>query len=159
MSCRRRTTVLRIPASALGMKTRREWENFLREHEDDLDGEPGHFGESLSESRPWSPSRPEADLPGPLDRLDSRDPACPDVVPGPFLDYCLEEILPLPPEQDRWGEKNTARPLKKKEAERYLPLFKALFPRFTLKDMEYVRWCRYEWYDGSDAPYLYSDTE
>ena len=37
MSCRRRTTVLRIPASALGMKTRREWENFLREHEDEYD--------------------------------------------------------------------------------------------------------------------------
>ena len=28
-----------------------------------------------------------------------------------------------------------------------------------VKDMEFVRWCRYEWYDGSDAPYLYSDTE
>lgn len=159
MSCRRRTTVLRIPASALGMKTRREWERFLNEHEDDLDWEPGYFNESLSESRPWSPRRPEEDLTDPDGRLDLRDPDRPDVVPGPFLDYCLEEICPLPPEEDRYGENDTARPLKKKEAVKYLPLFRELFPRFTLKDMENVRWCRYEWYDGADAPYLYSDTE
>lgn len=159
MSCRRRTTVLRIPASALGLRTRREWEGFLKEHENDLDWEPGYFNESLSESRP-ADMRPRGGDPYDPDlRLDERDPECPDVVPGPFLDYCLEEIVPLPPEEDSYGENNLCRPLKKKEAVKYLPLFKELFPRFTLKDMEHVKWCRYEWYDGSDAPYLYSDRD
>jgi len=38
---------------------------------------------------------------------------------------------------------------------KYLPLFQALFPDFTLAKMDDVHYCRYEWYDGSDAPYYY----
>ena len=114
MSCRRRTTVLRIPASALGFGTRREWDKFLKKHEDDFDWEPGYFNESLSESCPVSMQLKGTDFYDPERRLDLRDPDCPDVVPGPFLDYCLEEICPLPPEEDRYGENDTARPLKKK---------------------------------------------
>ena len=94
MSCWRRTTVLRIPAAALGFKTRREWDDFLREHEDEFDWEPGSFGESMSDSYPWGLGWRDADFDDPSWRLDSRDPGHPDVVPGPFFDYFLEEIMP-----------------------------------------------------------------
>ena len=41
------------------------------------------------------------------------------------------------------------------EKEKYLPLFRKLFPDFTIGKMDCVHYCRYEWYDGSDAMYMY----
>ena len=159
MSCRRRTTVLRIPASALGFLYRRQWDEFLNEHEDDFDWEPGFFGESLSDNFPMIIPWESADFHDPNRLLNERHPNYPDIVPGPFLDYCLEEILPLQPEDCHYGNSDKVRPLKKSEAEQYLPLYRELFPHFTMKDMEAVLFCEYEWYDGSNAPYLYSSYE
>lgn len=160
MSCWRKTTVLRIPAAALGFVYLREWNAFLQEHEEDFDWEEGYFAESLSDDYPmiygWYRSLDRYD---PDRRLDLRDPEHPDVVPGPFLDYCLEEIIPLQPEDNTHGEGNTALELEEYEKEEYLPIFQELFPDFTLKDMDAVRWCRYEWYDGSNAPYYYTDLD
>lgn len=76
-------------------------------------------------------------------------------VPEPFLDYHLEEIAPLPPEENTYHQNDIARPLDNDEKIKYLPLFQALFPDFTLAKMDDVHYCRYEWYDGSDAPYYY----
>ena len=159
MSCRRRTTVLRIPASALGFTYRREWERFLNDHEDDFDWEPGYFAESLSDDYPMSLCEKASFFRDPDRPLDRRDPENPEIVPGPFLDYTLKEIIPLAPEEDSYGENDVSEPLSKKRAEKYLPLYRKLFPWFTLKDMAAVRWCRYEWYDGTNAPYLYSDLD
>ena len=159
MSCRRRTTVLRIPASALGFQYRREWDAFLKEHEDEFDWEPGYFNESLSDECPWVPGWREPDFRSPDWKLDQRSPEYPEIIPGPFLDYCLEEIIPLDPEEDSYGEINRAVPLDESEREEYFPLYRQLFPHFTMKDMEAVRLCEYEWYDGTDAPYLYSELE
>ena len=39
MSCWHKTTLLRIPVSALGFKYLREWQEFVRQHEDDLQWE------------------------------------------------------------------------------------------------------------------------
>jgi hypothetical protein len=47
--------------------------------------------------------------------------------------------------------------LNEAQMKQYLPVYQKLFPHFTMKDMEAVRLCDYEWYDGSDAPYLYSE--
>ena len=101
----------------------------------------------------------DADFYDPDWRLDQRNPNHPEVVPGPFLDYKLEEIEPLMPEDRTYGEDNIALPLDDDEKEEYLSLFQELFPDFTLEDMDAVRYCRYEWYDGSNAPYYYSDYE
>ena len=159
MSCWRRTTVLRIPVSALGFQYRREWDEFLKEHDEELDWEPGYFNESLSDDYPFSLSWREADFDNPDWRLDQRDPKHPEIVPGPFLDYHIKEIMPLHPEYNTYGKNDTAVPLYESEMEGYLPLFQKLFPNLTLKDMEAVRWCEYEWYDGTNAPYLYSDLD
>lgn len=159
MSCWRRTTVLRIPAAALGFRYRKEWDAFLKEHDDEFGWEPGEFGESLSDDFPSTRWWREADFSAPDWRLDQRNPACPEIVPGPFLDYCLDEIIPLHPEDNSYGRNDVVRPLDDGEKEEYLPLYQELFPHFTLEDMANVRWCRYEWYDGSEAAYLYSDLE
>ena len=82
----------------------------------------------------------------------------PDVVksvPGPFLDYYLDEIVPLRYEENTYHENDCARPLTQDEKEKYLPLYQELFPDFTLEKMNDVHYCHYEWYDGSDAPYYY----
>ncbi len=42
-----------------------------------------------------------------------------------------------------------------REWEQYLPLYRKLFPDFTLHRIDDVHYCHYEWYDGADAPYLY----
>ena len=157
MSCRRWTAVLRIPASALGFRYRREWDEFLEKHEDDFQCEPGYFGESLSDDYPCVFCWEKAGFHDPDRLLDQRDPNHPEIVPGPFLDYCLDEIMPLPPGDSHCGEAGTAMPLGKAEMEQYLPLYQRLFPYFTLRDMRAVRRCEYEWYDGTNAPYLYTD--
>ena len=155
MSCRRITTVLRIPASALGFRYRREWDRFLEEHEDDFGWDPGYFGPSLSDEHPWTMR--EEDHPD--RRLDERLPEWPEIVPGPFLDYCLAEKMEFEFGEDDRNVNSEALPLTKRQAEKYLPLYRKLFPWFTPEDMKAVRWCRYEWYDGTDAPYLYSDPD
>jgi hypothetical protein len=50
MSCWRRTTVLRIPAIALGFVYFWEWEQFLEKHEEDFNWEPGYFAEAMCDS-------------------------------------------------------------------------------------------------------------
>ena len=159
MSCWRKTTVLRIPASALGFRVRREWDAFLRFHSDDFQWEPGFFNESLSDNFPWIPRWQEADFWNPDWHLGQRHPKHPEIVPGPFLDYYLDEIIPLPDEQSSYGSENRVRPLKESELDEYLPLYQWLFPHFTREEMRAVRWCEYEWYDGSNAPYLYSELD
>ena len=157
MSCRHWTEVLRIPASALGFKDLREWKKFLDEHEDDFQWEEGFFCESLSEIFPliWDRGRKIISC---RDRqLDLRDPDHPEIVPGPFLDYYLRDVYPLRPEDCAFGEDNGVYCLDEDEMKEYLPLYQGLFPRFSLKDMEAVRRCEYEYYDGGDAPYLYSE--
>ena len=157
MSCWRRTTVLRIPASALGFTFRREWDEFLKKHENEFQWEPGFFNESLCDHYPYGPGWRDADFYQPDRVLDQRNPACPEIVPGPFLDYYLDEIIPLSPEDNSYGENNAVYPLDESEMEEYLPLYQRLFPHFTKKNMEAVRWCEYEWYDGTNALYLYSE--
>lgn len=157
MSCWRRTTVLRIPASALGFQLRRQWDAFLKLHTRDFRWETGFFNESLCDYYPWILMWGEADFENPDWHLGQRNPEYPEVVPGPFLDYHLDEIRPLPPELNGHGDHNKALPLEEAELEEYLPLFRRLIPHFTRKEMEAVRWCEYDWYDGSNPPYLYSD--
>ena len=158
MSCWCRMTVLRIPASNLGFRYRRQWDAFVKLHQMDFDWEEEHFQVSLSENYPgafdWGSS---AEFDNPDRSLDRRDPVHPEIVPGPFLDYCLEMIEALDPEDNTYGENNYAEPLSREEREAFLPIFQRLFPQFTMKHMEAVRYCKYEWYDGTDAPYLYSD--
>ena len=158
MSCWRRTTVLRVPAARIGFQSRRQWDDFLKKHEEDFDWEPGYFNESLCDSSPLMPGWSTADSDGPDCPLNQVNPDCPGIVPGPFLDYHLDEIIPLPPEDNHFHQNDRALPLTESEKEEYLPLFRTLFPRFTIKDMESVRRCEYEWYDGTNPPYLYSET-
>ena len=159
MSWWRKTTVLRIPASDLGLQDRRQWDQFLKDHEKDFDWRPHHFDESLADNYPMGIRWKDADFYDPDWRLDQRNPKHPEVVPGPFLDYKLEEIEPLMPDDRTYGEDNVVLRLDEDEKAEYLPVFRALFPDFTPEDMDAVRYCRYEWYDGSNAPYYYSDYE
>ena len=76
-------------------------------------------------------------------------------VPGPFLDYHLDELAPVPPEKRTYNQDSCARPLEPEEKEKYLPVFQELLPDFTLEDMNDVHYCRYEWYDGAEAQYCY----
>ena len=160
MSCWRRTTVLRIPAIRLGFETWGEWNRFLEKHDEDFGWDPGCFGPALCDS--YSREDYAKYLPRgrrgceDRDRLDMN--LYPDVVqsmPGPFLDYCLEEIIPLPPEEFTDHDMDVARPLTQEEKGKYLPLFQKLFPDFTPERMDDVHYCRYEWYDGSEAGYFY----
>ena len=159
MSCWRRTTVLRIPAICLGFIYWQDWDAFLEEHDAGFDWSPGHFASALCDSYPYEEYAdwlPRGRGRGPRDPLDmGLYPGTVKAVPGPFLDYCLEEILPLPAEENAYHETDCARPLDADEKRRYLPLYQKLFPGFTLERMEDVHYCRYEWYDGSEAPYLY----
>ena len=155
MSCRHRTVVLRIPASALGFQRLREWNEFLMQHEDDFEWEEGCFCASLCDSIPWELDRSILVMTDPDCRLDQRDPTHPDIIPGPFLDYYLRDEYPFETGDDG-GSYKVSR-LDEAEMKKYLPEYQRLFPHFTMKDMEAVRLCDYEWYDGSDAPYLYSE--
>ena len=159
MSCWRRTTVLRIPAICLGFVYRWEWEEFLEKHEDDFQWEPCFFASALCSSYSWEdysklPGRDDDQ--GLEERLDLN--LYPDLVksvPGPFLDYYLEEIIPLPHEENSYHDNDCARLLTEREKEKYLPLYQKLFPDFTLERMRDVHFCSYEWYDGTEAYYLY----
>ena len=155
MSCWRRTTVLRIPALYLGFAYLREWNQFLQEHDEQLGWDPGWFGPALCENGPEGYPGCDDFLHDPDRPLDARDPRYPEYLPGPFLDYHLEEIMPLPPDENSYHENDIARQLTREEKEKYLPLFREFFPRITLADMDHVHYCRYEWYDGAEAAYLY----
>ena len=157
MSCWHNTTLLRIPVSALGYKYLREWQEFAEKHKDDFRWEKGCFCESLSEDYPWGLGWGEIEFYDPDWDLGQRDPNHPEIVPGPFLDYYLEDEYPLNPEYNSFGENNEVSRLDEDDAEYYLPRYQRLFPHFTLKDMEAVRKCIFEWYDGTCAPYLYSE--
>ena len=158
MSCWTRTRVLRIPAIFLGFEYWKEWDDFLEEHEEDFHWKPGCFSSAiccrLKEYPDWLYGI-QNDC-GPWDRLDMD--LYPDrikSVPGPFLDYCLEEIAPLPWEDCTLHKYDHARPLNEDEKIKYLPFYQKLFPAFTLENMKDVHYCCYEWYDGADAPYYY----
>ena len=140
MSCWHLTVALRIPASALGFKYLREWKEFLQKHEDDFCWEEGCFCESMCD-----------DYPGGLGwgTLEFTDPEW-------HLDYYLRDDYPLLPEYNSYGANDEIRILDEDEKEKYLPEYQALFPQFTLKDMDAVRRCSFEWYDGSGASYFYS---
>ena len=160
MSCWRRTTVLRIPAVCLGFVYWGEWNEFLEKHDEEFCWEPGFFAEALCESYPREEYAPH--LPSGSRGCNSGDrlvmglyPGTVKTVPGPFLDYFLEDILPLPDEENTFHENDFTRPLSRAEKEKYLPLYQELFPAFTPENMKDVRYCRYEWYDGCEASYLY----
>lgn len=160
MSCWRRTTVLRIPALCLGFEYWGQWNEFLEKHDNEFSWDPGCFAPALCDSYSWDDYHgflpPEGRGCHARDRLDmGLFPDKVKSVPGPFLDYFLEDIMPLPPEENTSHTIDCARPLEQHEKERYLPLFQKLFPGFTLDNMNDVHYCRYEWYDGSEAVYLY----
>lgn len=157
MSCWHRTVVLRIPASALGFQYLHEWTEFLKKHEDDFEWEEGCFCDALCDDFPSVFDWGSIEFTDPDWRLDQRDPEHPDIIPGPFLDYYLTDEYPLKPEFNRYGADNAAFALDETEMKEYLPEYQTLFPHFTLKNMEAVRKCDFEWYDGSGASYLYSD--
>ena len=160
MSCWRRTTVLRIPAICLGFTFWWEWREFLDKHEEDFDWSPGHFANALCDGYSYEDYHKWLGRKGrQSDDWDTLDMGLyPDVVqsmPGPFLDYYLEEICPLSPEENTYNESDCVRLLTQEEKEKYLPLFMKLFPNFTLERMNDVHYCHYEWYDGSEAFYFY----
>lgn len=159
MSCWRRTTVLRIPALYLGFEYWEEWNAFLREHDKEFDWSPGRFASGLCENYlyddyyKWIGNNESARASKRLDL--GLFPDRIKTVPGPFLDYWLEEISPLSPEENTYGASNSLRELTEKEKKRYLPLYRKLFPDFTMEKMKDVHYCRYEWYDGAEAGYYY----
>lgn len=159
MSCWRRTTVLRIPAIYLGFEYWEQWRAFLRKHEEDLSWDPGYFSSALCEDYlyedydKWIRDNEEAKASKRLDL--GLFPQYIKTVPGPFLDYYLDEICPLSDKENTYGSSNCARPLTEKEKKKYLPVFRKLFPDFTMEQMEKVHYCRYEWYDGCEAAYYY----
>ena len=159
MSCWHRTKVLRIPVSTLGFTYLREWQEFVKQHKDDLNWEEGCFCESLCDDYPGCLEWGTIEFTDPDWRLDQRDPEHPEIVPGPFLDYYLMDDYPLPPEYNTFGANDKVSSLNESQMEEYLPEYHVLFPQLTLKDMESVRLCDYEWYDGSGAAYLYSDCD
>ena len=159
MSCWHKTTLLRIPVSALGFKYLREWQEFVRQHEDDLQWEEGYFCESMSDDYPWGLNWGSTEFTDPDWQLDQRDPDHPEIVPGPFLDYYLEDIWPLDPDLNTHGANNAISELSEDEMADYLPEYRELFPHLTLKDMKAVRRCRFEWYDGTNPSYFYSSLD
>lgn len=159
MSCWHKTKLLRIPISALGFKYLRVWREFEKKHEKELRWEVGYFCESLSEDYPWQLKWGSIEFSDPDWDLTQRDPDHPDIVPGPFLDYYLEDIYPLNPEYNSFGDNNEINSLSEEAKIDYLPEYQRLFPHLTLKDMDAVRRCTYEWYDGTSPRYYYSDWE
>ena len=157
MSCWHKTTLLRIPVSALGFKYLREWKEFINKHVDDFQWEEGCFCESMSDDYPSGLTWGSIEFTDPDWRLDQRDPEHSEIVPGPFLDYYLEDIWPLDPDHNTYGANDDISELSEDEMNDYLPEYQRLFPHFTLKDMGAVRRCKFEWYDGSGASYLYSE--
>ena len=94
MSCWRRTTVLRIPALYLGFEYLREWNQFLREHDEQLDWDPGWFGPALCENSPEWYSGLDDFLHDPDRRLDAHDPGVRSICRVPswiiiWRKYCL----------------------------------------------------------------------
>ncbi len=69
-----------------------------------------------------------------------------------YLDYILMD-RELSGGEEGFG--NHARPLTAEETEKYLPVFRELFPDFTEEQMDTVHLCEYSWYDGTDAPDCY----
>ena len=159
MSCWHKTTLLRIPVSALGFKLLGEWQEFVRNHRDQFKWEEGWFCESMSDDYPSRLNWGSIEFSDPEWQLDQRDPEHPEIIPGPFLDYYLQDIYPLNPEYNSYGENDEIDFLSSEKKNKYLPEYQRLFPHFTLKDMDAVRWCKFEWYDGSGAAYLYSEWE
>ena len=157
MSCWRRTSVYRIPVSKLGFEYRWQWNEFCKEHEKAFNWRSGYFEASLSETLPGGASWRNGDYNHPMWPLARRNPDFPGVVPGPFLDYKIRETEPLSPEDNTYGENNVVRPLDEDEEGRCLWIFRRLFPDLTPDKMKDVRFCEYEWYDGTDAPYMYSE--
>ena len=155
MSCWHWTIVLRVPASALGFKYLREWKEFLKNHEDDFHWEEDCFDESLCEEYPDEFDWKADERRDPDWQLDQRDPDHPEIVPGPFLDFYIRDEYPLQPDDNNYGKYNEAVCLNEFDKKEYLPVFQELFPGFTMEDMDAVHMCEYEWYDGSDAPYLF----
>ena len=159
MSCWRKTTVLRVPAIHLGFVYRSEWKQFLDEHDEEFDWSPGHFSSALCDDYSYEDYFER--IKGKIshdssERLDlGLYPGVLKSVPGPFLDYYIEEISPLTSEDRKYGADNCARPLTQEEKEKYLPLYRMLFPDFTIEKMEKIHYCRYEWYDGAEAQYFY----
>ena len=128
-------------------------------HEKDFSWEPGCFAAAICESYEYDEyskwlSGKEGYDPWQMLNLNLY-PDLVKAVPGPFLDYYLDEIVPLPPEENTYNENDGVRPLTQEEKEKYLPLYYKLFPDFTLENMDDVHYCHYEWYDGTDAPYMY----
>ncbi len=158
MSCWRKTTVLRVPALALGFQYRWEWSRFLEQHRKEFGWDPGWFTPALCENysfKEHSKWLEGTDIYDPQMRLDLNVyPALVKTVPGPFLDYYIDEVS-LRSEERKYGMDDCARPLTPEEKEKYLPLYQKLFPEFTLENMEDVHYCRYEWYDGAEAQYFY----
>lgn len=70
---------------------------------------------------------------------------------GIYLDYILRDRAPV----RAGGSDVCVRALRRVEREAYLPVFRTLFPDFTLAGMEQVHYCRFRWYDGGDAPHCY----
>lgn len=157
MSCWHKTIALRIPASALGFKYLYEWKEFLNKHEEDFQWEEECFCEAMCDDYPGILGSWKTEFTDPYWKLDQLDPKHPEIIPGPFLDYYLEDIYPLHPEDNKYGENDEVLPLDADEMNHYLPIYQSLFPQFTLKEMEAVRLCKFEWYDGSGASYLYSE--
>ena len=155
MSCWCRTTVLRIPAAKLGFTYRWQWLEFLKEHKEEFRWADGYFCSSPADDYPYSFNWKDSDFYDPDRLLDQRHPDHPEIVPGPFLDYNIEEIS-LSREEVTYGMKNASRPLTKAQIKKYLPLYRKLLPDFTEEQMQYVRYCTYEWYDGAEPQYFYS---
>ncbi|MCR5795240.1 MAG: hypothetical protein K6G61_07885 [Solobacterium sp.] len=157
MSCWCRTTVLRIPAVRLGFGTIGQWREFMKTYGERMTADAGGFAGSICcDYAEWVQGRGMYfDPADPETPLLEEDPYDPGTIPGPFLDYYLEQIEPLRPEDNTYHMSDIARPLTAAEKKKYLPLYRKVFPDFTLEDMEHVHYCRYEWYNGAEPDYRY----
>ena len=71
----------------------------------------------------------------------------------------LENICPLDPDYNSYGTEDDVLMPNERMMNDYLPEYRKLFPHFSLEDIKAVRLYRFEWYDGSGAPYLYSNKQ
>ena len=70
---------------------------------------------------------------------------------GYFIDYIISDEAPI-----EWeGYNVNSYHLSEFEKEKYLPVFRKLFPDFTIEQMDDVHLCEYSWYDGVEAPDCY----